>query len=335
MPKPAKGIDPRQLAKSDTYQPPFSITSGIVSLVAEISEAIGRLSLVKEPAMSVRLRRINRIRSIQGSLAIEGNTLSESQITALLEGKRVLAPPREIQEARNALLAYEQFGSWLPHRKTDMLAAHAILMKGLLDHPGNFRTGGVGIMKGQDVIHLAPPAEKVPALVKDLLSWLKASKDHPLIASSVFHYEFEFIHPFADGNGRIGRLWQTLILASWKPVFAYIPVETLVCQHQAEYYAALNQSGAKADSGPFIDFMLRMIRDAILNLDALSEKMPEKTSEKILRLIAENPQVTIAELARLTGLAARTIERNLKGLQDRGRLQRIGPDKGGHWEAAK
>ncbi|MEI6387772.1 MAG: Fic family protein, partial [Spirochaetota bacterium] len=202
MPKPAKGIDPRQLAKSDTYQPPFSITSGIVSLVAEISEAIGRLSLVKEPAMSVRLRRINRIRSIQGSLAIEGNTLSESQITALLEGKRVLAPPREIQEARNALLAYEQFGSWLPHRKTDMLAAHAILMKGLLDHPGNFRTGGVGIMKGQDVIHLAPPAEKVPALVKDLLSWLKASKDHPLIASSVFHYEFEFIHPFADGNGR-------------------------------------------------------------------------------------------------------------------------------------
>ncbi|MDP2815932.1 MAG: Fic family protein [Rectinemataceae bacterium] len=320
---------------SSTYQPPFSVTSDIVSLVAEISEALGRLSVMPEASISVRLRRINRIRSIQGSLAIEGNTLSESQITAILEGKRVLAPPREIQEARNALIAYEQLGSWLPHKQADMLAAHAVLMTGLLDHPGSFRTGGVGIMKGQDVVHLAPPAERVPALIKDLLSWLKVSKDHPLIASSVFHYEFEFIHPFADGNGRMGRLWQTLILSRWNPLLAYISVETLVCQHQAEYYAALNQSGAKADSGPFIDFMLRMIRDAIMESAAMSEKKPEKTSEKILRLIAENPQVTIAELARLTGLTTRTIERNLQGLQVRGRLRRIGPDKGGHWEVIK
>jgi Fic family protein len=317
------------------YRPPFTLTSAIVSLVAEISEALGRLSAVPEASISLRLRRINRIRSIQGSLAIEGNTLSESQITAILEGKRVLAPPREIQEARNALLAYEQLGSWLPYKKADMLAVHAIVMAGLLDQPGCFRIGSVGIMKGKNLVHLAPPAERVPALMKDLLSWLKGSKDHPLITSSIFHYEFEFIHPFADGNGRMGRLWQTLILASWNPLLAYIPVETLVYRHQAEYYAALNQSGAKADSSPFIDFMLRMIRDAIVESAALSEKKPEKTSEKILRLIAENPELTIAELARLIKLTARTIERNLQGLQAQGRLRRIGPDKGGHWEIVK
>ena len=317
---------------SEAYRPPFGITPDIVSLVAEISEALGRLSVLPEASTAVRLRRINRIRSIQGSLAIEGNTLNEAQITAILEGKRVLAPPREIQEARNALEAYEWLGLWAPHKQTDLLAAHRVLMTGLLDNPGNFRTDGVGIMKGQDLVHLGPPAERVPTLIKDLLSWLKASKDHPLIASSVFHYEFEFIHPFADGNGRIGRLWQTLILSRWNPLLAYIPVETLVYQHQAEYYEALNQSGAKANSAPFIDFMLRMIRDAVVESAAMSEKKPEKTSEKILRLIAENPQLTIAELAHLTGLATRSIERNLQGLQVRGRLRRIGPDKGGHWE---
>ena len=319
----------------EEYRPPFSITSDIVSLVAEISESLGRLSVHPEASISVRLRRINRIRSVQGSLAIEGNTLSESQITAILEGKRVVAPPREIQEARNALEAYKRLGSWLPHNQADLLAAHSVLMSGLLDHPGSFRTGGVGVMKGQDLVHLAPPAERVQTLIKDLLSWLKASKVHPLIASSVFHNEFEFIHPFADGNGRMGRMWQTLILARWNPLLACIPVETLVCQHQAEYYEALNRSGTAADSASFIDFMLRMIRDAVIESAAMSENKPEKTSEKILRLITENPTLTIAALARLTGLTTRTIERNLQGLQILGRLRRIGPDKGGHWEVIK
>lgn len=208
-------------------------------------------------------------------------------------------------------------------------------MAGLLDNPGSFRSGGVGIMKGQAVVHIAPPAERVPALIKDLLSWFKISKDHPLIASSVFHYEFEFIHPFTDGNGRMGRLWQTLILSRWNPLLAYIPVETLVYKHQAEYYEALNQSGNKADSAPFIDFMLRMIRDAVVESATMSEKKPEKTSEKILRLMAGNPRITIADLAHLTGLTTRTIERNLRGLQEQRMLRRVGPDKGGHWEVIK
>ena len=317
---------------TDSYQPPFTVNAEIVALVAEISETLGRLALRHERSGLLRLRRADRIRTVQGSLAIEGNTLTEEQITAILEGKRVLAPAREIQEVRNALLAYEKLGSWRSNRIADLLAAHAVLMEGLVDAPGVFRTGGVGIMKGQDVIHLAPPADRVPALMKDLLAWIGSSKDHPLIASSVFHYEFEFIHPFPDGNGRMGRLWQTLMLARWKPLMAFMPVETMIHKNQAEYYAAINQSTAVGDSAAFIAFMLRMIRDAVTETAHVSEKMTEKTSEKILALIKENTSATIAELARITGLSARTIERNIRALRNQGRLLRIGPDKGGHWK---
>lgn len=204
---------------SKTYSPPFAITSAIVSLVAEIGQTIGRLSAYGDEAQAktLRLRRINRIRTIHGSLAIEGNTLSQEQITAILEGKRVIAPPLEIQEARNAIRAYDMFEQWQPWRQDNLLAAHGIIMSGLLDAPGQFRGGGVGIMAGKEVIHLAPPADRVQPLVGDLLRWLKTTAEHPLIASSVFHYEFEFIHPFADGNGRMGRLWQTLILSRCRP----------------------------------------------------------------------------------------------------------------------
>ena len=212
---------------------------------------------------TLRLRRINRIRTIQGSLAIEGNTLSEAQITAILDGKRVIAPPREIQEARNAIAAYDCFEKWRPDSKTDLLEAHRILMAGLIDEAGIYRRGGVGVMAGDQVIHLAPPADRVPTLMRDLLGWLRLTDLHPLVASSVFHYEFEFIHPFADGNGRMGRLWQTLILSRWNPLFADIPVESLIHEHQQEYYARINRSTEEADSSIFVEFMLRMILDAV------------------------------------------------------------------------
>jgi Fic family protein len=193
-----------------TYQPPFTLTSDIVSLVAAISQQLGRLSTLPEQGLDLRLRRINRIRTVMGSLAIEGNTLTEEQITALLNGKPVLAPPRELQEARNALKVYERLPDWDGHQESDLLAAHQLLMKGLLDHPGRYRTGDVGATAGLGVVHMAPPANRVHKLMRDLFNWLGATREHPLIASSVFHYEFEFIHPFADGNGRMGRLWQTL-----------------------------------------------------------------------------------------------------------------------------
>jgi Fic family protein len=249
---------------SQQYQPPFSITPAIVTLVGKISEAVGRLTILREQAISLRLRRINRVRTIRGSLAIEGNTLTEAQVTAILDGKRVIAPPREVQEVRNALAAYERFEDWNPDAEKNLLEAHRILMSGLIDEAGNYRRGGVGVMEGSHVIHMAPPADRVPALMGDLFHWLATSDAHPLIASSVFHYEFEFIHPFADGNGRMGRLWQSRILARWNTLFADLPVENLVFEHQSEYYQALQESTQKTDCSPFIEFMLTMIFDAVV-----------------------------------------------------------------------
>lgn len=206
------------------YQPPYTITSKIIHLIAQISENIGRLTVLEEIQDSLKLRKANRIRTIQGSLAIEGNTLSTEQITAILNGKTVIAPPKEVQEVRNAIKAYEAFQQWQPSQERDLLQAHQILMTGLIDEVGQYRHGGVGVMSGDRVVHMAPPANQINRLMADLLDWLNDSDIHPLIQSSVFHYEFEFIHPFADGNGRMGRLWQTLILIRWNPIFANIPL---------------------------------------------------------------------------------------------------------------
>lgn len=268
---------------SKSYSPPFTVTPKAVSLVAGISEAVGRLSLLVEP-MALRLRRLNRIRTIQGSLAIEGNTLRQEQITAILAGKRVIAPPREIQEVRNAIQAYDQLPTWQPWKEADLLDCHAILMSGLLDAPGKYRSGGVGIMAGKEVVHMAPSAERVQFLMGDLLRWLKTTQDHPLIASSVFHYEFEFIHLFADGNGRLGRLWQTLILSRRHPLFADIPVESLVHTHQQEYYQALNASSRRGDSAPFIEFILTMVREAMVSV--LAPQVEPQVTPQVARLLA-------------------------------------------------
>lgn len=289
---------------SKPHSPPFSITPAAVSLLARISEAVGRLSVQTTTAKALRLRRSNRIRTIQGSLAIEGNTLSQEQITAILEGRRVIAPLREIQEVRNAIQAYDRFANWQPWREADLLNGHAILMNGLLEAPGKYRSGGVGIMAGKEVIHLAPPADRVRSLMRDLLRWLKSTHDHPLIAGSVFHYEFEFIHPFADGNGRLGRLWQTLILRRWNPLFADIPVESLVHEHQQDYYAALNTSSQRGDSAPFIEFMLAMIEGAVSATQA-----PQVTPQV-------TPQVSRL-LAALVGEMSRDELQSGLGLQDR------------------
>lgn len=251
------------MSDNPKYQPPYTITPAIVNLVAQISEAVGRLTILTDAAKALRLRRINRIRTIRGSLAIEGNSLSEAQVTAILDGKRVIAPPREIQEVRNAIAAYDRFAQWQPAVEAALLEAHRILMNGLIDDAGVYRRGGVGVMAGGQVIHLAPPADRVPVLMHDLFRWLAASEEHPLIAGSVFHYEFDFIHPFADGNGRMGRLWQSLILSRRNPQCADLPVESLVHEHQAEYYRALQERTAQADSTPFIKFILRMILDAV------------------------------------------------------------------------
>jgi len=274
------------------YSPPFAISSQVLSLVADITERVGRATAKADTEASLRLRRINRIRTIHGTLAIEGNALDERQVTAIIEGKRVLAPPREVQEVRNALAAYERLRRWTPSTEADLLEAHRTLMAGLVDHPGSYRSGGAGVMAGTEVVHMAPPASRVPRLMGDLLTWLAASPDHALIASSLFHYELEFIHPFADGNGRMGRLWQTLILSRWRPLFAYLPIENLVHVHQGAYYQAIQDSTDQATATPFVAFMLDMIRTALDELDAgvpteqLTEQVADQGTEQVRRLLA-------------------------------------------------
>jgi Fic family protein len=259
--------------------PPFSITSRILAQVAEISEIMGQLSPRSGSPASPTLRKKGRVRSIHASLAIEQNTLTLDQVTALLAGKRVLGPPKDIQEVRNAFAAYEGLETWSPHSSKDLLAAHKRLMLGLVDHPGRYLSRGVGIAKGQRVVHIAPPAERVPGLMKNLLTWLKRTDEHPLISSCVFHYEFEFIHPFEDGNGRLGRLWQTLILSRWKPLLAWLPVESVIHERQSAYYAALAASDKAGNSTVFIEYRLSALLEALREFtDSGTKKGKRSTS---------------------------------------------------------
>lgn len=272
----------------NTYQPPLTLTSQMFALVADISEQVGRLSAFSDSKHAPQLRRGNRIRTIQASLAIENNTLSVEQVTALLDGKRVLGLPREIQEVRNAFATYDAMPSWRPDSQADLLAAHGLLMQGLIDDAGRFRQGGVGIYREGRLLHMAPPTSRVPTLVQDLLNWLGATDWHPLIASCMFHYEFEFIHPFADGNGRMGRLWQTLMLSQWRPVLAYLPVETVICAQQEAYYAALAAADNAAEASPFVEFMLSALRQALTEASQ-SDQVGVQVSDQVRQLLQVLP----------------------------------------------
>ncbi len=243
-----------------TYNPPFSITPSILNLVAEITETVGRISAVSMP---LHLRKDNKIRSIHSSLAIENNSLSLEQVSAIVEGKKIVGLKKEIEEVKNAYACYELISKLNPTSVQDLLKAHATMMSDLVKKSGEFRTSGVAVYKGDEVVHMAPPAPQVPKLIERLFDWLKNATIHPLIASCVFHYEFEFIHHFSDGNGRIGRFWQNLILSKWNSVFAYIPIETVIYDNQKEYYEVLNIADNTADSTLFIEFLLKAIKKAL------------------------------------------------------------------------
>ena len=297
---------PVSQAKSMTENPPYTITANILALAERIGEAIGWMEAAGS-SQDRRLRRTNRIRTIRGSLAIEGNMLSEEQISAILDGKPVIAPPKEIQEARNAIKAYDRYPRWNPASETDLLNAHEMLMAALLDTPGRYRRSGVVVAGSGQVHHIGPPADRVPHLMSDLLSWLDSTREHPLIAGSVFHYEFEFIHPFEDGNGRMGRLWQTLILTRWKTLFADVPVESLIHARQSDYYDAIRQSSATGESTPFITFMLETILEAIRG-----SQTSDQVDDQVALLLAglqEGPK-TAAELMSELGLSHRPTFRN-------------------------
>lgn len=287
------------------YQPPLTLTTKILSLIAEISEQLGQLSAVGESRQTPQLRRGNRIRTIQASLAIENNTLSIEQVTAVLAGKRVLGLPREIQEVHNAFAAYEAMPGWQPGSRSDLLSAHKLLMHGLIDDCGRFRQSGVGIYRGEQLVHMAPPPSRVAHLIDDLLAWLVATDWHPLIISCVFHYEFEFIHPFADGNGRMGRLWQTLILSQWRPVLAYLPVEAVIREQQDDYYAALAAADQLAESTPFVEFMLQALSVALAEA-VRSGPATDQVTDQVARLLwtlQSGSALKVNELMAEVGLA--------------------------------
>ena len=287
---------------SSNYRPPYKLTPAILKLVGEISEWIGRYSVVSESSMTPRLRRGNRIRTIQSSLAIENNTLSLEQVTAVIEGKRILGDPREIQEVRNAFKVYENLDSYEPFSHDNFLDAHKTLMLGLVDNSGKLRTGAVGIARGNKIIHTAPPADRVPFLMKDLLSWLKKTDEHPLVSSCVFHYELEFIHPFKDGNGRMGRLWKTLILSKWQAVFAYLPIESVIIENQNEYYQILSLCDNKGDSTLFIEFLLDVILKTLKFAAETPEVAPDVTPEVKKLLFVMDKELTRREIQAKLGL---------------------------------
>ena len=251
----------------DKYIPPYEITDEMLELVSEIMENLGKLSGVNELEKLPRLRRVSRIKSIHSSLAIENNTLSIEQVTDVINGKRVLAPQKDIEEVHNAFNAYEKLSEINPYSIDDLLKIHGIMMNDLVKEAGMLRSGQVGVYnQDSNVVHLAPPADFVPQQLGQLFDWVKNSNSNMLIKSSVFHYEFEFIHPFNDGNGRTGRLWQTALLVSWKPIFAWIPIESIIKDNQEDYYNAITLSTSQGKSNVFIEFMLDVINKAIKDI---------------------------------------------------------------------
>ena len=321
------------------YNPPFEVTSKIIELISNISEKIGEINSLQNSPYHIRLRKENRIKTIHSSLAIENNSLSLKQITAIIEGKRVLGNPNEIKEVKNSIQAYDLLLSLNPYEEKDMLKAHKLMMQDLVERNGKYRTDGVGIFDGEKVVHVAPPADRVPELMGDLFEWMKTSDVHPLIKSCVFHYEFEFIHPFQDGNGRMGRLWQTVILKEWKEVFAWLPVETLIKENQKEYYKVLEVSDNSANSTKFIEFMLTLILNTIEEIIKTENKVTAKVTvkvtvnqQKIIDAIKANRYVTQEELADIVGIARKNIIANMKKLQEIGLIKRIGADKNGYWQ---
>jgi len=290
------------------YVPPFNLTDEMLESVTEIVEMLGRISNVGALDKLPRLRRAGRIKSIHSSLAIEKNTLTIEQVTDIINGKRVLGPPNEIQEVKNAYDAYKEIENTDPNSVKDLLRIHGIMMRGLDDYLGAYRPGQVGVFDGDgNVVHMAPPAINVPVLINELFDWLKNSKAHPLIKSSVFHYELEFIHPFSDGNGRMGRLWQTVILSAWRPVFAWIPIESIVKIRQQEYYDAIALSTSSANSNPFIMYMLKAISDAVEGIVNDAREHLNHANERVRKLIAvmQDYPMSASEIMELLGMKSR------------------------------
>ena len=325
------------------YIPPFTVSSRAINLIAEISSTIERYAIRMEQSDSLRLRKVNRIKTIHSSLAIEGNNLTESQVCDIINGKNVVAPLKEIQEVKNAIATYELYPTLNPFSVEDLLKAHGVMMRALTGDAGRFRAGGVGVFSEKGCVHMAPPADRVPMLINDLFEWLVEASDHLLIRSCVFHYEFEFIHPFSDGNGRMGRLWQSLILGRLHPIFEHLPVENMVYANQQAYYDAITESSRVADSCPFIDFMLNEILNALkahkiedtgnvgINVGINGGTNVGINERNILAIIANSANVTVRDMADALGLSLRQCERLIAEMKRKNLIKRTGSNKSGAW----
>ena len=318
-------------------KPPFEITNQMIDYVAEIAELVGKLSAVSSFSANPMLRRSNRIRTIHGSLAIEQNTLSLEQVTAVLNGKHVLAPPKDIAEVKNAYEIYERLDELDPYSVDDLLTAHGIMTRGLVEESGMFRTRPVGVVDSEgNVLHFGTLPQYVPDLVMELLNWVKTSEVHMLIRSCVFHYELELIHPFADGNGRVGRLWHTLLLSKWNPAFAWLPVESIIHDRQQEYYAAINASNDAGESTVFIEFMLSAIKASLTEAISMSERASDRRMDKstlrwnkIQEYLKTHDYIMNADVRELCEVSAATANRILSGLVKEGKLEKY--HRNGHW----
>lgn len=310
-------------------KPPFEITTSMLDKLAEIAELVGQVNAVAGLTTNPTLRRTNRIRTIYSSLAIEQNTLSLEQVTAVLNGKRIIAPPKDIAEVKNAYEIYEMMDSLNPYSVDDLLNAHAVMTRGLTVESGCFRSKPVGVVDKQgNILHFGALPDYAPGLTRELLDWVRDSNIHMLIKSCVFHYELEVIHPFADGNGRIGRLWHTLLLTQWKPLFAWLPVESIIHDHQDEYYAAINRSNYEGESTAFIEFMLSAIQEALMEAAQTTGVAEKMTTDELRRykvevFLKKNNVITNADVRQLFQVSTATANRILAKLTEEGLLQKI------------
>ena len=309
-------------------KPPFEITNAILDEIAEIAELVGHVNAAQGLSANPTLRRSNRIRTIYSSLAIEQNTLSLEQVTAVLNGKRVIAPPKDIAEVKNAYEIYEMMDSLDPYSVDALLSAHGVMTRGLVDESGSFRSRPVGVVDKQgNILHFGTLPDYVPGLVMELLDWVRDSDFHMLIKSCVFHYELELIHPFADGNGRIGRLWHTLLLTQWKPMFAWLPVESIIHDRQDEYYQAINRSNNEAESTAFIEFVLSAIKEALVEAVQVGNTENMSTEEQrwhqIERFLKKNGTITNADVREMFDVSAATANRVLAKMVEDGKIQKI------------
>ncbi len=314
----------------DMNKYPFQITDVILNSVSEISQLVGMVSVNSKLSNNPTLRRTNRINTIYSSLAIEQNTLSIEQVTAVIAGKRVFAPPKDIAEVKNAYEIYEHLDELNPYSVDSLLFAHSIMMRDLVSESGMFRSRPVGVVDSNgNVLHFGTLPKYVPDLTIELLEWVENSDLPMLIKSCVFHYEFEAIHPFADGNGRIGRLWHTLLLSKWNPIFAWIPVESIIHDRQDEYYQAINDSNDAADSTVFIEFMLSAIKDALL--ETMEDNKPVKVKADkndyrwniISDFLNDNNYIMNADVRDLLNVSSATANRILSGFVRDGKLIKI------------